>query len=140
MKNFPYNDIVNLPHHVSASRQPMSSADRAAQFAPFAALTGYEDAVAEAGRITGTQIELDEQQQVELNRRFNLLMTNITRLPEVEVEYFVPHMLKSVGEYVVYRGVIKKVSISDKRIIFQDDTVIQLNMVVALNGKIFDEL
>ncbi|MCI7643455.1 MAG: hypothetical protein MST10_03740 [Lentisphaeria bacterium] len=140
MKNFPYNDIVNLPHHVSASRQPMSSADRAAQFAPFAALTGYEDAVAEAGRITGTQIELDEQQQVELNRRFNLLMTNITRLPEVEVEYFVPDMLKSGGEYVVYRGVIKKVSISDKRIIFQDDTVIQLNMVVALNGKIFDEL
>ncbi len=140
MKNFPYNDIVNLSHHVSASRQPMSSADRAAQFAPFAALTGYEDAVAEAGRITGTQIELDEQQQVELNRRFNLLMTNITRLPEVEVEYFVPDMLKSGGEYVVYRGVIKKVSISDKRIIFQDDTVIQLNMVVALNGKIFDEL
>ncbi len=140
MKNFPYNDIVNLPHHVSASRQPMSSADRAAQLAPFAALTGYEDAVAEAGRITGTQIELDEQQQVELNRRFNLLMTNITRLPEVEVEYFVPDMLKSGGEYVVYRGVIKKVSISDKRIIFQDDTVIQLNMVVALNGKIFDEL
>ena len=140
MKNFPYNDIVNLPHHVSASRQPMSSADRAAQFAPFAALTGYEDAVAEAGRITGTQIELDEQQQVELNRRFNLLMTNITRLPEVEVEYFVPDMLKSGDEYVVYRGVIKKVSISDKRIIFQDDTVIQLNMVVALNGKIFDEL
>ena len=140
MKNFPYNDLVNLPHHVSASRQPMSSADRAAQFAPFAALTGYEDAVAEAGRITGTHIELDEQQQVELNRRFNLLMTNITRLPEVEVEYFVPDMLKSGGEYVVYRGVIKKVSISDKRIIFQDDTVIQLNMVVALNGKIFDEL
>ena len=96
--------------------------------------------MAEAGRITGTQIELDEQQQVELNRRFNLLMTNITRLPEVEVEYFVPDMLKSGGEYVVYRGVIKKVSISDKRIIFQDDTVIQLNMVVALNGKIFDEL
>ena len=84
-----YDDIINLPHHVSPTRQRMSMHDRAAQFAPFAALVGYDDAVAETARLTETRLELNEQ-------------------PEVRIKYFVPDEHKSGGAFVEVSGKVKK--------------------------------
>ena len=84
-----YDDIINLPHHVSPTRKRMSMHDRAAQFAPFAALVGYDDAVAETARLTETRLELNEQ-------------------PEVRIKYFVPDEHKSGGAFVEVSGKVKK--------------------------------
>ena len=84
-----YDDIINLPHHVSPTRQRMTTHDRAAQFAPFAALVGYDDAVAETARLTETRLELNEQ-------------------PEVRIKYFVPDEHKSGGAFVEVSGKVKK--------------------------------
>ena len=85
-----YDDIINLPHHVSANHPRMSMPDRAAQFAPFAALVGYDDAVAETARLTESRPELDEQEQRELNARLCELADHVQEHPEVRIRYFVP--------------------------------------------------
>ena len=85
-----YDDIIHLPHHVSQNHPQMSMHDRAAQFAPFAALTGYEAAVRETARLTAEKRELDAQEAEELNRRLTELAARLPDHPEVTVEYFVP--------------------------------------------------
>ena len=89
MKN-PYADIIDLPHHVSRNHPQMSMHDRAAQFAPFAALTGYETEVGETARLTAVKRELDEQEAEELNRQLAAIISHLSEHPEVTVEYFVP--------------------------------------------------
>ena len=86
----PYDDIIHLPHHVSQNHPQMPMLDRAAQFAPFAALTGYEAAVGETARLTAERRELDPQEAEELNRRLAALIARLPERPEVTVEYFVP--------------------------------------------------
>ena len=83
-----YDDIINLPHHQSKNNPHMSLYDRAAQFAPFAALTGYDDAVKEARRLTDSKPELDENQLEELDQQLADLMTRIEEHPEVTITYF----------------------------------------------------
>ena len=82
----PYDDIINLPHHVSANHPQMSMHDRAAQFSPFAALVGYEDAVDETARLTDQKIELDETEKAELNRRLAFLASKLDEQPEITIE------------------------------------------------------
>ncbi len=82
--------ITEIPHHVSQNHPQMSMHDRAAQFAPFAALTGYEAAVGETARLTAERRELDAQEAEELNRRLAVLIARLPERPEVTVEYFVP--------------------------------------------------
>ena len=92
-----YDDIINLPHHVSPTRQRMSMHDRAAQFAPFAALVGYDEAVAETARLTESRPELDEQEQQAINERLAYIVNHIHEQPEISIKYFVPMNAKVAG-------------------------------------------
>ena len=105
-----YDDIINLPHHVSPTHQRMSMHDRAAQFAPFAALVGYDDAVAETARLTETRPELDEQEQKELDARLRYLAENLDKQFCVKIHYFVPDEHKSGGAIVEYNGIVHKIT------------------------------
>src|SRR5574344_2002509 len=95
-----YEDIINLPHHQSVTRAHMSNYDRAAQFAPFAALTGYDDAVKETARLTDKKVELDEYSKDALNERLNMIQDAIDEQPEVSITYFLLDKKKSGGAYV----------------------------------------
>ena len=100
-----YADIIFLPHHVSSRHPQMSMAARAAQFAPFAALTGYDDEIAETARLTDRRIELTEAEQAELSRRLSAL-----RLPaDVELTWFVPDSLKDGGRYTCAHVTVKRI-------------------------------
>ena len=98
------DDIINLPHHVSSTRQRMSMHDRAAQFAPFAALVGYDDAVAETARLTESRPELDEQEQRAINERLAYIAAHIHEQSEVRIKYFVPDEYKSGGTIIEISG------------------------------------
>ena len=121
-----YDDIINLPHHVSTNRPRMSMHDRAAQFAPFAALVGYDDVVAETARLTESRPELDEQEQRELNARLCALADHIQEHPEVRIRYFVPDERKTGGAIVEVCGAVKKLVAADKTIVLDDGTVIPI--------------
>lgn len=100
-----YEDIINLPHHVSATRPQMSMLDRAAQFSPFAALTGYDAAIKETGRLTDEKIEMDEEALNILNMKFQILVDCLDDEPEVTFTYFKPDERKACGAFPVPVGV-----------------------------------
>ena len=129
-----YDDIINLPHHVSPTRQRMSMLDRAAQFAPFAALTGYEAAVGETARLTAERREEAE----ELNRRLAALIANLPDRPEATIEYFVPDDRKSGGAYVTVTGRVRHISVPEKTLVMEDGTVIGFEDIAAISGFQFE--
>ena len=135
----PYDDIIHLPHHVSQNHPQMPMLDRAAQFAPFAALTGYEAAVGETARLTAERRELSSQEAEELNRRFAALITHLPDRPEVTIEYFVPDDRKAGGAYVSVTGRVRHVSVPEKKLVMEDGTVIPLDDVVSIDGNIYGE-
>ena len=94
-----YDDIINLPHYVSKKRPQMSREARAAQFAPFAALTGYGDAVEETARIVGQKIDVDEEMKAIINDKLNVINSHIANKPEVNFTYYVPDKKKDGGAY-----------------------------------------
>lgn len=104
-----YDDIIELPHHVSETHARMSLLNRAAQFSPFAALTGYEEAVAETARLTETRLELDEEQKQRINAGLRLLAERVRDRPEAAVVYFLPDERKEGGAYRSVRERVKKV-------------------------------
>lgn len=127
-----YDEIMGLPHHVSKTRPQMPMSDRAAQFAPFAALTGYESAIKETGRLTDERIELDEEALTALDRKYQLLIEALDDAPEVTITYFQPDERKAGGQYVSATGTVKKVDTFGRRIILQDGTRIPLDSVYDL--------
>lgn len=137
MNNDQYNDIIDLPHHVSATRPRMSMIDRAAQFSPFAALTGYDAAIKETGRLTDRRIELTEDSRVALDRKQQLLMDNLADRPKVSVTYFVPDERKSGGAYVTVTGQVKKVDEFERLLILTEGTKIPLDEIQDLSGDLF---
>lgn len=130
--NNRYDEIINLPHHVSKTRPQMPMSDRAAQFAPFAALTGYDSAIKETGRLTDERIELDEEALSALDRKYQLLMDTLDDAPEVTIIYFQPDERKAGGQYVSATGTVKKVDTFGRRILLQDGTRIPLDSVYDL--------
>ena len=130
--NNRYDEIMGLPHHVSTTRPQMPLSDRAAQFAPFAALTGYDSAIKETGRLTGERIELDEEALTALDRKYQLLMDTLDDAPEVTIIYFQPDERKAGGQYVSATGTVKKVDTFGRRILLQDGTRIPLDSVYDL--------
>ena len=130
--NNRYDEIMGLPHHVSKTRPQMPMSDRAAQFAPFAALTGYDSAIKETGRLTDERIELDEESLAALDRKYQLLMDTLDDAPEVTITYFQPDERKAGGQYVSATGTVKKVDTFGRRIILQDGTRIPLDSVYDL--------
>lgn len=132
-----YEDIINLPHHVSPTRPQMPMADRAAQFSPFAALTGYDAAIQETARLTDSKIDLVDSGLEELNRRLQLLMAHLADLPEVSITYFQPDARKSGGKYREAHGVVKKLDGFEQLLIMQDGTKIPLGDVLHIEGELF---
>ena len=130
--NNRYDEIMELPHHVSKTRPQMPMSDRAAQFAPFAALTGYDSAIKETGRLTDERIALDEEALTALDRKYQLLMDTLDDAPEVTIIYFQPDERKAGGQYVSATGTVKKVDTFGRRILLQDGTRIPLDSVYDL--------
>ena len=128
----PYDDIIYLPHHVSQNHPQMPLRDRAAQFAPFAALTGYEAAVGETARQTVERRELDAQEAEELNRRLTDLAARLKDRPEVTIEYFVPDERKAGGAYVTVTGVVQNISVPEKTLVMEDGTAISLDDIANI--------
>ena len=128
-----YDDIINLPHHVSPTRQRMSMHDRAAQFAPFAALVGYDDAVAETARLTESRPELNEQEQRAINECLAYIAEHIHEQPEVKIQYFVSDERKSGGAIIEVFGKVKKVSATDGTIVLTDGCKIKTSNITNLS-------
>lgn len=135
-----YDDIINLPHYQSATRPRMSNYDRAAQFAPFAALTGYDDAVKETARLTDKKVELDEYGKDALNERLNMVQDAIDEQPEVSVTYFLPDKKKSGGAYVTATDRVKKIDEYENIVLLQDGTKIPIADIAEIAGDIFGAL
>lgn len=129
-----YDDIIDLPHHVSKTHPQMSLHDRAAQFSPFAALTGYGDAVGEAARLTDRRQELDEEQAARLERQLSLLTETAAERPEIEVTYFLPDARKSGGKYVTFRGTLRRIDETEKALIFTDGRRIAIRDIWDISG------
>ena len=135
-----YDEIMGLPHHVSKTRPQMPMSDRAAQFAPFAALTGYDSAIKETGRLTDERIELDEEALTALDMKYQLLMDAFDDAPEVTITYFQPDERKAGGEYVSAIGAVKKVDGFERLIAMQDGTKIPMDDVLSIDGELFSTL
>ena len=144
-----YDDIINLPHHVSAKRPHMAREDRAAQFAPFAALTGHGESVTEAARITGQRIDLDEYEKELLRGRLQYLCGcvegwNAAGLPAeerplVEITYFLPDLRKEGGEYVLVIAPVKKMDLYARQLVLADGTIVPLDEIIRVESEIFEE-
>lgn len=122
--NNPYQDIMHLSRPVSSKHLPMSMHDRAAQFSPFAALTGYDAAIEETARLTDHQAELAESGKEALDQKIRAIQEEIATLPEVTVTFFEPDLRKSGGAYRTITRRVKKIDEYNQAIIFQDDSVI----------------
>ena len=124
-----YDDIIDLPRPKS-KHEPMPMSDRAAQFSPFAALTGYGDAIDETARLTDRRIELSEEERAELDYKQQYLAT--LDAPTVTVTYFVPDERKSGGAYVTHTGVLKRVDEVERIVVFKDGLRVPLDDVMDI--------
>ena len=138
--NRKYNEIMGIPHHVSKTRPQMPMSDRAAQFAPFAALTGYDAAIKETGRLTDERIELDVEALSALDMKYQLLMEALDEAPEVTITYFQPDERKAGGKYVSAVGTVKKIDDFERRITMRDGTRIPTDDVLNIDGELFSSL
>lgn len=135
-----YDDIINLPHHELTTRQRMPIANRAASFSPFAALTGYDEAVKETARLTSERIEIDEGTKEVLNDKLRIAVEKADGEPEVAITYFVPDSKKSGGAYVTAKGVIKRIDEYERLVIFTDKSTIPIDDIYAIEGDIYNGL
>ena len=116
----PYDDIINLPHPVSQRHPQMSMHDRAAQFSPFAALTGHGAAIEETERETDARADLGEDERENLNRQLCLLRDHLEEQPQVAITYFEPDSRKAGGAYVTIRGIVRKMDMTERYIQMMD--------------------
>ena len=135
--NNNYEDIINLPHHVSTKRPQMPLKDRAAQLAPFAALTGHDEAIKETARLTDERIELDESTLAILNDKIQIILDNLDIEPEITVTYFKPDDKKSGGIYIDHTGVVKRIDDFEKTVIFTDKVIIPIEDILDIQGTVF---
>ena len=134
-----YDDIINLPYKKSNNRKHMSALDRAAQFAPFAALTGHDDAIKETARVTKKRVCVDEDKKAELNYKTRIIMENIHENHEIEITYFIPDEKKNGGEYVTVSGYVKKINTLEKSLLLSDGKIISMNEIAEIDGELFEK-
>lgn len=142
----PYEDIIHLPHHKAANRPHMSMYDRAAQFSPFAALSGFDGVIAETGRMTERKIELSENEKVLLDQKLTLIDDVIQDRfnPEITVVYFVPDILKEGGEYQEYTGKVRKIDAIERTLVFlaangrSAGKTIRVDDISEIHGELVD--
>ena len=135
-----YKDIINLPHHVSSKRLQMPMLDRAAQFSPFASLTGYDDAIHETGRLTDEKIDLSEEDKKTLDRKQQILSEKLSDHPALTITYFVPDAKKSGGAYVTKDGNLKKIDEFERWMMLTDGTKIPLDDVSDIESELFRDM
>lgn len=135
-----YDDIINLPHYVSATRPRMSVIDRAAQFSPFAAMTGYDAAIKETARLTDERVELDECIKNVLSDRLQIIADRIKEHPEIAITYFQPDAKKRGGAYVTATGTAKKIDDHERVVFMTDGTAIPIDEIVSIDGQMFETI
>ena len=134
-----YDDIIDLPRHISKTRPKMDLIDRAAQFSPFAALTGYEAAIKETARITEERVELDEYVLGALSNRLQIIADRITERPEISITHFQPDSKKTGGSYRTTVGKVKQINDYERIVVMEDGTKIPIEEIVKLDGEVFEE-
>ena len=139
-EKFPYEAIVNLPPHISKKPPQPTMMDRAARFAPFAAITGYEEMVLEEARITEERIDLDEGTLSILNEKLNMIQEFIDEEPEVKITYFEPDKKKSGGAYIDITGTVKKIDEYECLVIMTDGKKIRVEDIYGLESDLFYSL
>lgn len=138
--NSKYDSIMNLPHHISKTRPQMPMSDRAAQFAPFAALTGYDSAIRETGRLTDEKIELDEEALTALDMRYQLLIDALDDQPEITITFFQADERKDGGAYLTATGTVRKIDAFERLITMHDGAKIPMDDVLSIEGALFSTL
>ena len=136
----PYDDIIDLPRRVSSSHPQMSAAERAAQFSPFAALTGFESAIKETARLTDERRELDETASAVLEMKLNMLADMIKDRPEAAITYYRPDKTKKGGAYVTITGTVKKISGDEGVLIFENGEKIAVPDIFDIESGSFGTL
>ena len=139
-EKFPYEDIVNLLPHISKKHPQPSMMDRAARFAPFAAITGYEEMVMEEARVTEERIDLDEGALALLSEKLNMIQEFLDEEPEVTITYFEPDKKKSGGAYVSITGVVKRIDEYEHLVIMTDGKKIKIEEIYHLQSDLFYSL
>ena len=143
-----YADIIHLPHHKAPNRPHMSLYDRAAQFSPFAALTGFDGVIAETARLTDRKVELSESEKILLDQKLTLIDDVIQdkHHPEITVVYFVPDYLKEGGEYEEYTGQVRKIDPIERTVVFQAANgrsagkTIRVDDITEIHGELVDHM
>lgn len=135
-----YKDIINLPHHQSKKRQRMSLIDRAAQFSPFSALTGHNDAIIETARLTDRQIELDEGTKSIVNEKIQMISDHLSENPTVTITHFEPDIKKDGGAYLNTTGTVKRIDEFKKEILLTDGRIISIERIFDIQGELFKGL
>ena len=134
-----YDEIINIPHFDPKNHQRMSIKERAAQFSPFAALTGYSESVKETARLTKRKIELSEDMKYEIDMKLQLIEEHLDEKPLVIVEYFIKDKKKSGGDYNEFTGVIRRIDKVNGKIIFMDKKVVNLKDIIDIKCEIIRE-
>ena len=132
-----YDDIIHLPRHVSKRHPQMSLYNRAAQFAPFSALTGYGDAIAETARQTNPKIEMMEDDRQLMDRKLSILSSHLEEEPTISITFFQPDSRKSGGHYLTITGVVKTIRTNERVIIMKDRKKISIDAIIGLEGELF---
>lgn len=140
VEQFPYEDIVNLPSHISKKYPQPTMLERAARFAPFAAITGYEEMVLEEARETEDRIDLDEGTLADLNRRLNMIQESLEEEPQIKIMYFEPDKRKTGGAYVTITGIVKRIDEYERHMLMADGKKIPIDQIYGLESKLFDSL
>ena len=139
-EKFPYEDIINLPPHSSKKHPQPTMMDRAARFAPFAAITGYEEMVLEEARVTEERVDLDEGALSLLNEKLNMIQEFIDEEPEIKITYFEPDKKKSGGAYVSVTGIVKRIDEYEHFVIMMDGKKISIEEIYGLESDLFYSL
>ena len=128
-----YDDVIYRQHPTSKKHPRMSNMNRAAQFAPFAALTGYEESIEETTRITDRRIELSEYEIEELNAKLNFIQEHIKERPEVTITYFQPDERKEGGAYITVTGKVRRIDEVNGVLVFEDEKIICLETIIEID-------
>ncbi len=137
MPDSKYDAILHLPHHVSEKHPPIPMEERAAQFSPYAALTGFGAVINETRRLTDPRQILSEETLAQLNRQYQLLLEHLPERPEITVTYFQPDGRKEGGAYLTLTGRVKKVDAYEQRLVLEDGSVIAMENIMAMDGELF---
>ena len=128
-----YDDIINLDHPISKNHRPMSIYDRSAQFAPFAALTGYDESIEEAGRIVENKITLGIDKTNEINEKLTFLASQLINKPQISITYFKKDRLKRGGKYISITGIINKIDTTNRKILINKTEKIDLDDIIDIS-------